>query len=46
MQALIIIKPDAFDRKLVGYCIAAVEAQGDIKDLKRWWPPYAGWEEH
>lgn len=46
MQTLIILKPDAFDRKLVGYCIADVEAQGDIKDLTRRWPPYALWEEH
>lgn len=46
MQTLIIVKPDAFERKLVGNCIAAIEAQGKIKQLYYWRHDRETWERH
>lgn len=46
MNVLIIIKPDAFERKLVGYCIAAVEAQGTILDCYLATATKYQWEDH
>lgn len=46
-KCLVIVKTDAFERKLVGYCIAAVEAQGTIEQLYHWTDvDRESWEEH